>query len=477
MSLILKFAIGTCLTASLAAQTAVNCRLLANRNPLTGATGSRNNYAGMWGAVIGGRELAILPARSGTYIYDCSNPGNPVQLAMIPGPAPTNGTYWREAASLGNYAYISSEHGALQSINLAANPPVLASTFGSSAHSLQCDPTNSRLWANGGAVNGARIYDLTTSPTAPTLRATYTSAYVHDCFPRDGYCYLAQISAGNFRILDTRNFPTLTTLSTVTTPGSFTHNTWTNKDATLLVTTDENQGGCLAFYDITLKNLPVLLSTWCSPSGATVHNAFIKGKVVHLSSYTAGYYAVDISEPATPRLICSYDTNARTGSGYTGCWGAYPLQPSGTVYLADMEFGMFVVEPTCGAPVEYGTGTPGTGGKTPVVDYGGGFAQVGRSTFKLECTDMLPNAPAALFVGTAAATTPIFGITLNVDLALPYVQVLGSANAQGRLDVTVPIPAQANLAGGTIYAQVVAADVAGPQGLSASRGFRVAICP
>ncbi len=475
LSLVRNAAIAATIAAAVSAQ-GVNCRLLSTVNPLTGATASRNNYAGMWGVVVNGRELAILPARSGTFVYDCTDPANPVLLGSVPGSAPATGYYWREATSLGTYVYTSSEHQNVQAIDVSVTPPVLANTFGGRGHSIAMDAGTRRLWVNGGALNGARIYDVAASVTNPPLLTSYTGAYVHECFPDNGYCYLGQISAGNFRILDTSAFPTLTILSTVATPGGDTHNCWTNKDATLLVTTDENLGGCLTFYDITLKTAPIQLSTWCSPAGATVHDAFIKGKVVLFSSYTAGFYAVDMSEPANPRLIASYDTNVRTGNGYTGCWGCYPFQPSGAVYLADMENGLFVVEPTCGVPVQYGTGTAGTGAKTPAVDYAGGFAQVGRATFQLECTDMAPSAPLVLFIGTASASVPVFGVNLNVDLTLPYLQVLASANAQGRFNVNVPIPMQ-GAAGATIYAQVVTLDAGGPQGLAASQGFRVTICP
>lgn len=461
------------LGASLSAQ-GFNCQLHSTVNPLTGATSSKNNYAGMWGTVLNGRELAILPARSGTFVYDCTNPAAPVLLGSVAGPAPSTGTYWREASSRGNYAYIASEHGSLQAINIGAGAPTLAGTFGSRAHSLQVDLETSRLWANGGAINGSRIYDLSANAISPPLATSYTSAYVHDCFPSKGYAYMAQINAGNFRILDTSAFPTLTVLSTTSTPGNFTHNCWTNREATVLATCDENSGGCLAFYDVTFKTLPILLSTWCSPAGATVHNVFVKDRVAHLSSYTAGYYAVDISEPANPRLIASYDTNVRTGAGYTGCWGCFPLQPSGAVYLADMENGLFVVEATCGVPKSYGNGTAGTGGKTPIVEYGGGFAQVGRASFKLEGDEILANAPVAMFIAAGPAAIPFFGIDVNVDLGGPFVQVSGFANAQGKVSFNVPIGA--GTAGATIYVQMVSLDANGPQGLAASRGFTVKVC-
>jgi choice-of-anchor B domain-containing protein len=463
------------LTAALSAQ-GVNCRLLATRNPIPGGTPGNNNYAGMWGLLSAGRELAILPARSGTYVYDCTNPSNPVLLGSINGPSGGGGIYWRESTNFGNYVYSGSEHGATQVIDVSGATPALLGTIGSNSHTVSVDAAARRLWVNGGAGNGCRIYDLAVSATNPPQVAQYTQEYVHDCFPANGFAYLAQIFAGNVRILNTANFPTLTTVSTTLTPGQFTHNAWTNKAATVMVTADENSGGCLTVYDITNKATPIQLATWCSPAGATVHNVFLKGKVCHMSAYTAGYYAVDLSEPANPRLIASYDTSALTGSGYDGCWGCYPLQASGAIYLADMQTGFFVVEPTCGVPVDYGTGTAGTGGKVPALDYGGGFAQVGRSTFKLECTDMAPNAPLALIIGSAAATTPVLGITLNVDLASPYVQVVAGANAQGRLDVPLAIPNLVSVASSTLYVQVVTADAAGPRGLAASKGFRFTIC-
>lgn len=479
-SLLVSAAVAACsLSSFLSAQT-LNARLLARVDKYPGAVSPQNNYAGIWGMVVNGREIAVVPERFGTVFYDCTNPAAPTELGEIAGPGSGSSPYfWREADSYGDYAYISSEHGPVQIIALASGTPVLVRTFGPSSHSLSVDQSNGRLWTNGGANpgGGCTIFDLAANQTNPPQIGTYSSAYVHDCQPNGDYTYLAQIFSGNVRILDARNFPTLTIASTRTTPGQFTHNAWVNKDATLMVTTDENHGGCLAFWDITLKTAPIQISTFCSPTGATVHNAFILGKVCFLSSYSAGFYAVDISEPQTPRLICSYDTSPQTNNDYHGCWGCFPFQPSGNIYLTDMQTGFHVVEPTCGVPLQYGTATPGTAGKAPTLDYGGGFAQVNRTTFKLEVTDAAASAPLALFVGSAAASTPIFGITLNVDLTQPYVQLVAGADAGGRAALNVPIPAQASLGGGTIYAQVVTADVAGPQGIAASRGFRVTICP
>ncbi len=465
--------------APVAAQ-GTNMRLLANVVRFPGATAPTSNYSGVWGMVVNGRELAIVPARTGTLIYDCSNPSNPIEKGFIPGPGGTSMPYyWREANSYGNYAYISSEHGALQIIDLN-NPdqPTLVTTFGQRSHTVSVDVANRRLWANGGSnpAGGCTIYDLA-NPASPQQLGTYGTAYVHDCLPLRGYSYLAQISAGNFRILDTRNFPTLTTLSTTQTPGQFTHNVWVDDDDRIAVTADENRGGCMTVYDVTNKLIPVQLATWCSPAGGTVHNVFFKGQVAHFSSYAAGYYAVDLSNPSNPQLIGGYDTTALTGNDYVGCFGAYPYQPSGVVYLSDMQSGFWIVEPTCGVPHLYGASTAGFNGVAPVMTYGGGFAQVGRTGYQLVARRLRPSTPIAMLIGTAAGSTSALGITVHVDLNQPYLLVTAGSDANGNFALSLPIANAAYLASRTLFAQVVSADPAATQGLAASQGFRVTICP
>ena len=66
------------LTAAALTAQGQNVQLLAHVDRFPGGTASSNNYAGIYGAVIQGRELAIVTARTGTLIYDC-----------IPFPIPT----------------------------------------------------------------------------------------------------------------------------------------------------------------------------------------------------------------------------------------------------------------------------------------------------------------------------------------------------------------------------------------------------
>ncbi|MCC6671147.1 MAG: choice-of-anchor B family protein [Planctomycetes bacterium] len=471
--------------AALAHAQNLNTRLVGSANKFPGAVTPTNNYAGVWGIVgRNGKEYAIVPARTGTVIYDCSNPATPVERGFIAGPGSTSQPYfWREANSYGDYVYISSEHGPLQVINMT-NPdaPALAGTFGTTAHTVSVDPGTGVLWASGGGPRGCVLFNVAANPIAPAELRRYTTDYVHDCLPIRGYAYLAQIFSGNMRILSTANIGSgLPIVSTTTTPGRFTHNVWVTDDDKLAVTADENQGGCLTVYDISNKAAPVQRSTWCSPNGATVHNVFIKGKVAHFSSYSDGYWAIDISKPTSPKPVARFDTNALTGSDYHGCWGCYPFQPSGLIYLTDMQTGFFIVEVTAGVPNHYGKGTAGTGGLVPTIDYAGGFAQVGNGTFAIEGTQMRGGSSAALILGVAATNQSVLGIDLLVDLGQPNVVFTsatggnGGVAGSGSANIPVPLPNTPGIAGATLYAQYVVADPTNPAGLSASRGMKVTI--
>jgi choice-of-anchor B domain-containing protein len=478
---------GAFLSTALAAQN-VNTRQLAHVDKYPGAVQPRNHYAGMWGIVgSDGKEYAIIPTRTSTLFYDCSVPTSPVEVGEIPGPTVGGGGYfWREANSLGgSWVYISSEHGNLQAVNMA-NPqmPQLASTFGSRAHTVSVDVAAQRLWASGGTGRGSLCFDLAASRTSPPQIGGFGAPYVHDCLPIRGFGYFAMISDGFFQIRDIRNPASTVVLSQVTTPGSFTHNVWVNEQETIAVTADENIGGCLTIYDITNKSAPVQLATWCSPNGATVHNVFIEGNVAHFSCYSDGYWALDLSDPRNPRPICRFDTTALTGSGYYGCWGCYPFQPSGVVYLSDMQTGLWVVEPTCGVPVHYGQGRPGSGGVMPAIDYGGGFAKVGNSTFRIAGRALLGGTAAVLLFGFGQTSIPIFGVDVLVDVGGPHVLVLGSTGGtsgvpgSGSFAVNVPIPNDGAVAGTVTYSQILVVDPGSPGGVfAATPGMKLIVCP
>jgi choice-of-anchor B domain-containing protein len=483
-----SLALGCAVAAALHAQTPpMNVRLLSQVNPVPGAGPNTNNYAGIWGMVVAGREIAILPARTGTYIYDCTDPRNPVQTGFFAGPGSSSQPYfWREATGWRNHAYIGSEHGSCQVIDVS-NPaaPALIRTIGTMFHTVSVDQGAGLLYGNGGGARGCRIYDLNVSATNPPQINAWTSPYVHDCLPIRGFAYLAQINSGTFRIINVTDPRNVVTLSSTPTPSGGTHNVWVSDDDQIAVTADEigTPPYCLTVFDISNKAAPAQLATWCSPFNATVHNVFIKGRVAHFSCYTDGYWAVDISNPASPTPIAHFDTTALSGSNYQGCWGCYPFQPSGVIYLSDMQNGFYIVEPTCGVPLHYGQGVAGTGGIVPTIDYDGGFARVGNSTFAIEGQNLRGGTSTALLLATGRGMFPILGVTVLVDplmiVTSPTFGTTGTPGAPGAgtLSAALGIPGDPTLAGTTWNAQIIAIDPSGPAGLASTRGFEFTICP
>ena len=52
---------------------------------------------------------------------------------------------------------------------------------------------------------------------------------------------------------------------------------------------------------------------------------------------------IDIFNPEDPVEIAAYDTYPQgDGSGYVGCWGAYPFTDNHMVYASDMQNGLYV---------------------------------------------------------------------------------------------------------------------------------------
>lgn len=450
------------------AQVSRNCELLSKRTH-AGSTG----YAGVWGyAAPNGREFAVVGARNGTWIMETTDPRNPVEKAFITGPTST----WREIFGYREFLYVVTEAaGGVQIISMA-NPdsPVLVRNYTLSGwtntHSVSVDRGAGKLYCNG-TNTGMRVFDLLPDPTNPVPITNWTTVYVHDSFIQNGWAYLSCINSGQLRIMNVSGLPTITQMSATSTPRTFTHNTWANSSDTLAVTTDERSDGFLQVYDVTNKSLPIALGRF-SVAGAGIHNAFIvDDKVAHVSWYGAGYRAVDLTNPASPTEIGYYDT--------ANAWGCYPFQPSGTIYISDIPStgGLFCVRLTCGVPERYGVGTAGTGGITPHIDWNGGYARVANAGFKVEGKKLRPNAAAVLVVGGASASIPVLGVTLLVDVGAPFVVLNATANAAGVVSMPMPVPAVASLGNQVLYAQWIAQDAGAAQGLSASQGSKITICP
>ena len=450
-----------------------------NMTLLSKLTNGASSYAAVWGYTApDGREFAVVGAFNGTWIVETTDPKNPVSITTIP--AGSTGSYnqWREMTGYGNHIYSVSEAQAGIRVIDMTNPTVpvnlglVHSAVWANTHSIHCDPDQGRIYACG-TNKGMYILDAKANPAAPPILGTFSTKYVHEAFVRRGKGYLAEIySPGNIRIVNASNPAALATLSLTATPGAWTHNAWVTNDDQQMVTTGEDPAGKVALYDISNPAAPVLKQSY-SFTGHIDHDVFGLGRTIFCSYYTDGVHVLDISNPAVPiKRIASYDTSTMPGPNYHGCWGVYPYTDSGVIYLSDIENGLYVVQCDVGHMNRYGKGTAGTNG-VPRATFDGASPMVGAAACRLELANLEPNAPFVLVLGGGTANIPVLGITVLVDLNGAAL-VSGTADAQGKATMPLPIPANPGLATGKIYAQIVAAK---GSGLIASRGMWFGIAP
>jgi choice-of-anchor B domain-containing protein len=321
------------------------------------------DYSGNWGYTSPtGVELAISGTASGTSFIDATVPTAAHEVAFIPGPS----SIWREIAVYGQYAYIVTEAtgAALQVVSLA-DPlnPTLVNTFNppqvpyATAHEIKADPATGRLYVagtrNGAPYSGLQIFDLTANPSNPTYLGVWptsgysTSNYVHDLSIQNNLAYCASIYVGIVYVLNVSNPANITVVTQWTYPDAFTHNTWPTPDGKFLVTTDENTGGHLRSWD--LRNLPSVSQAdeWVSPTGALVHNAYVRGTLCYMSHYRDGLRVVDISDPFNLRPVGWYDTHPEDGGGTRGAWGCYCFAADSTIaYITDRDSGTYILRYT-----------------------------------------------------------------------------------------------------------------------------------
>lgn len=458
-----------------------NMTLMAN------VTNGALSYAAVWGYTApDGREFAIVGAYNGTWIVETTNPASPVTIATIPAGSTSTNNEWREMTSYGNYVYSVSEAQAGVRVIDMSNPstPVdkglVHSADWRNCHSIHCDPEAGRIYPCGTS-SGMWILDAAANPlTLPSLGkyGSGTSTYVHETYCRRNKGYFAHVYVGTLRIANISNPAAITTIATVQTPfqspltQGWTHNAWVTDDDKIMVTTGEDLNAKFGVYDITNPATPVLKSTYYTP-GHIGHDAFGIGRTIYLSYYKDGVHVLDVSDPTNPRRIAYFDTsNGSWTDPWHGDWGVYPYSDSGIIYLSDIENGLYVVRMDAGHMNRYGTGTAGANG-VPRIQFDGASPMVGASAMELRLSKLDANSPFALVLSSGQASLPFQNITVHVDLNNAAV-LTGTADANGKATIPLPVPNDPNLGNGKVYMQVV-----GTSGgaLTSSRGHWFGIVP
>jgi choice-of-anchor B domain-containing protein len=353
--------------------------------PYYGDVAGGQLYEGVWGYAAAGREYALLTHSQGVVIIDVTDPTNPVALQFIPG---VGGRVhhdidtYEDPASGRTYAYFGGqENEHLFSIDLSYLPGTIPGSairdLGRTnyAHTLQVK--DGLLFTNGAGSRGCQVFDVQANPANPPLLAQSwrgTGRDCHDSFSRNNLLYSADGYSTQWRIVDIGGIrsgapPTLIG-ETAAKPGMYAHSGWLSDDSRYLFTFEESNVEDINVFDVSNPSAPLNVKTFQWSGDATakskVHNGQVKGNLLYVAYYDAGFRVFDIANPLNPIEVGKYETwrdpdgdgtfNRPVTGKYNGAWNVYTELPSGNILASDMLSGLFVFSVTPSAVPEAPSG-------------------------------------------------------------------------------------------------------------------------
>lgn len=304
----------------------------------------------VWGYVDStGHEYALVGTGLGASIVDLVIPSQPQELFYFPRPY----SLWRDLVEYRGFAYVSNETGlGLQIIDLRFLPdsaPVKDVIIEDveTAHNLYVDSAGYLYVVGTDQFDGGMmILDLNADPWNPEFVGSYSLDYVHDVYVRNDTAYSAELTTG-LTVIDLQNRSEPTVIGNQTYPGGFTHNTWLSDNGKVCYTTDEIYGGYTIAWDVSdpsnIRELDRIRAT-LSSGNAAPHNVHVYQDYLVVSHYRDGVWVFDASRPDNLTTVAYYDTSPKKGSGFDGCWGAYPFLPSGLLLATDVDEGLVILQ-------------------------------------------------------------------------------------------------------------------------------------
>jgi choice-of-anchor B domain-containing protein len=329
-----------------------------------------------WGYVSpSGREYALMGLSHGTGFVEVTDPGEPVQLALIAGA----NSLWRDIKVYEDHAYAVSEGGSgIQVVDMSqidSGIVTLVNTIttggATPTHNVAIDEVSGYLYRCGGDGNGLRIYAL--KPTAQAPGATKSNPVFVGAWP-DRYVHDAEIVTYTFGpyagrtiafccsgfnngwvetgldVLDVTDPANIIDLDREFYPqAAYSHQCWLSEDRQYLYLDDEVAGSDFNLNSRTIiinvadpGNVSYVAQSFNS-SPAVTHNVYVKDNLLFAANYRSGLRVFSLDNPTAPVEVAYFDTwPTDDGKSYNGLWSSYPYFPSGTIIGSDLERGLFI---------------------------------------------------------------------------------------------------------------------------------------
>ena len=333
---------------------------------LEGSFAYDNTYNEVWGLSVGGHEYAVVGTTAGTHFIDVTDPAAPFEAFFVEGAAQGGVIIHRDYHDFNGYLYAVCDEGqsTLQIIDISQLPESIEVVYDSdeaikTAHNIYIDTAMARLYCfalSGGpqGYSAMRIYDIS-EPLNLQYLGEYNTfggsgvGHVHDGYVRDNVAFL-NCGGSGFAIVDFTDPQDPQTLSRITNYPfqGYNHSGWATDNGQYYYMADENHGYDIKVMDVTDPCNAEVVNTFDAevdnPTSIT-HNQIVACNYLYVAYYYDGMVVFDISDPVNPEKVLYYDTSSEpNNASYKGAWGIYPFNPSGNIFVLDMQEGLFVFE-------------------------------------------------------------------------------------------------------------------------------------
>jgi choice-of-anchor B domain-containing protein len=341
-----------------------------------------------WTDPESGKEYAIVGRADATVFIDVSAAANPVYLGELPLHTGATPNLWRDMKVYRNHVFIVADgagpHGVqvfdLTRLRNVANPPAQFTEDAHydrihSAHNIVMNESTGFAYAVGSSMGGEtcggglHMIDVR-EPKTPKFAGCFADPQTGNA--RTGYSHDAQciqyagpdadyrgreICFGSnetmLSIADVTDKQNTKAIARAAYPNvAYLHQGWVSDDHRFLYMNDEGDelSGVVPrtrtlVWDITDLDDPVLVKEYLGETAASDHNLYVRGNYVYESNYVSGLRILDITDPANPKEVGSFDTvpEGENAPGFAGSWSNYPYFRSGNIVVTSMREGVFVV--------------------------------------------------------------------------------------------------------------------------------------
>lgn len=342
---------------------------------------SRANGNDIWGweDPVSGIEYAIMGLTEGTSFVDISNPENPRVVAWVVDTLKLS-TVWRDIKVYNNKAYITSEsrdHG-MQVVDLTRlrdmkqttgavtiAPDYTYAEFGS-CHNMVINEDTGFGYGVGSRTCSGGLHMIDLKTPNPTFAGCFSSdGYTHDaqCVVYNGpdTRYTGREICVNFNedtltIVDVEDKSAPKMLSRIAYNGvAYTHQGWMTADQQYMLMDDEldelegtNDGHTVTYvWDIRSLTAPVNTGNYKAKVMSIDHNLYIIKNRAFASNYESGLRILDTTNIASASIteVGFFDVRPEsTKVAFNGAWSVYPYFKSGSIVVASIERGLFVLK-------------------------------------------------------------------------------------------------------------------------------------